>query len=544
MATAQTSLDVLSRSPGSQVRSCGRNILKEAFDDAKFLLERELNTQEYMQIWSIVADSKSPTGSTGIGVFTDTLQQVQAEYAQKRSSGNKVVQKARIWLNALASRVMFYGNVMDVLVQQFPEYVSLAWGAFKFLFSAVMNHQEILAKLSKHAARVADLLPQQKMALVLYPTAEMQEAVAWVYASIMKFLRLAICFYKEGRFTHSIKSVFHPWALRFQDLYDELYDRSTRVKDLMSMAAKAELRDVHLDILEGRKVLDDITARMDNMFSTQQALAALFEQKMSSQADFISTMYRDVRLDLSQQRHTIEQIHLNQLLSMPFWQQLPSSGECLEYCQSMRRRRTHYPRIDYPRESQLQRWATEPTSSLLAIDGSRPIVQKDFVVDMATLIQNSNMPVIWAFRFPDHWNVNLALADLVRMLVLQVLQEDPGPLSNGANPLTMSHMREAAGVEDWIRILSRTLSHLPRVFILLDGDLISQATESDRCEAALLMELFRKHITIPAKIMFPAPSVDFQYMQKLREEEESLELVSFRIMHRRGLPSGRRRIGR
>ena len=38
------------------------------------------------------------------------------------------------WLSKLSSRVQFYGNIMDVLVQHHPEYVALAWGAMKFLF--------------------------------------------------------------------------------------------------------------------------------------------------------------------------------------------------------------------------------------------------------------------------------------------------------------------------------------------------------------------------------------------------------------------------
>ena len=44
---------------------------------------------------------------------------------------NKKVGK---WLSRFSSGVQYYGNIMDVLVQQHPEYVSLAWGAMKFLF--------------------------------------------------------------------------------------------------------------------------------------------------------------------------------------------------------------------------------------------------------------------------------------------------------------------------------------------------------------------------------------------------------------------------
>ena len=42
--------------------------------------------------------------------------------------------KARKWLVALSERITCYGQIFDVLVQHHPEYVALAWGAFKFVF--------------------------------------------------------------------------------------------------------------------------------------------------------------------------------------------------------------------------------------------------------------------------------------------------------------------------------------------------------------------------------------------------------------------------
>lgn len=47
--------------------------------------------------------------------------------------------KARRWLVALSERIAFYGQVFDVLVQQHPEYVSLAWGTFKFIFQVILS---------------------------------------------------------------------------------------------------------------------------------------------------------------------------------------------------------------------------------------------------------------------------------------------------------------------------------------------------------------------------------------------------------------------
>jgi hypothetical protein len=73
------------------------------------------------------------------------------EEYEKKSNGSKV----RKWLSSCSSRVTYYGSafdvyhfhvrnwkakltfptaVFDVFVQHHPEYVSLVWGTFKFLF--------------------------------------------------------------------------------------------------------------------------------------------------------------------------------------------------------------------------------------------------------------------------------------------------------------------------------------------------------------------------------------------------------------------------
>jgi len=56
---------------------------------------------------------------------------VRAAQAKYKSSKTA---KARKWLNCVAGRLMHYSNIFDVLVQHHPEYVSLAWGAMKFMF--------------------------------------------------------------------------------------------------------------------------------------------------------------------------------------------------------------------------------------------------------------------------------------------------------------------------------------------------------------------------------------------------------------------------
>lgn len=45
------------------------------------------------------------------------------------------IPKAAKWLHRVAKSIIYYSNVFDVFVPQNPQYVSLAWGAMKFLFT-------------------------------------------------------------------------------------------------------------------------------------------------------------------------------------------------------------------------------------------------------------------------------------------------------------------------------------------------------------------------------------------------------------------------
>lgn len=54
--------------------------------------------------------------------------------AKKRYDDMSSQSRIREGLHAFSQRLLYYGTVMDVLVQHHPEYVSLVWGAMKFIF--------------------------------------------------------------------------------------------------------------------------------------------------------------------------------------------------------------------------------------------------------------------------------------------------------------------------------------------------------------------------------------------------------------------------
>ena len=85
-------------------------------------------------------------------------------------------------------------------------------------------------------------------------------------------------------------SVFRPWKLRFQETYDDIAVHAAQLKDLSSLAAKAELRDIHLELIESRRACENMSSQMTTMQSTQMSLEALVERKVSEQMALLSSM--------------------------------------------------------------------------------------------------------------------------------------------------------------------------------------------------------------------------------------------------------------
>ena len=71
----------------------------------------------------------------------NSLEDVQAAVteAQVKWESSRKAKMTRLWLARVLPKLQYYGDIMDMLVQQHPEYVSLAWGTMKFLF--VVSHR-------------------------------------------------------------------------------------------------------------------------------------------------------------------------------------------------------------------------------------------------------------------------------------------------------------------------------------------------------------------------------------------------------------------
>jgi hypothetical protein len=98
----------------------GLGLAKQAFEDAVKEFSTEVSAEECAK-WLSASNT----------IF-DVEQAVIS--AKQKYENRSPKSRARKWLSSCSSRLMYYSVIMDTLSQHHPEYVSLAWGAIKFLF--------------------------------------------------------------------------------------------------------------------------------------------------------------------------------------------------------------------------------------------------------------------------------------------------------------------------------------------------------------------------------------------------------------------------
>lgn len=376
--------------------------------------------------------------------------------------------KARIWLARFSSRVLFYANILDVLCQHHPEYVSLAWGTFRLLFVVVMNQEELISQLAKAMCKIAEVLPRVELKALTYRTDTIKHHIESLYATIVKFFDRVIKWYQEGPAKHAWNAFWKPFRLRFQDLCDEIDEGARRVDKLAEALMQAEVKEL-LEMcrsfrLEQRN-LSDVLLELKQIVITNHSVNA--------------------PLILNTHRNTCE-IQLTQMLSFTSSTSLPNPETTLRYCRNVRQRRIKSRQSrgsvrtgSLTNEAYLFSWASNSDPSLLVLKGSPSTRDntKDFATSTVELLISMNLPVIWAFRNQGCLESGEdKFIQILKYLTWQALQLDTS-ISQAISPsfnATLLHVTQTEA--DWFNILKLIFARLPRVFIVIDTELLSTST--------------------------------------------------------------------
>ncbi|KAI1333971.1 hypothetical protein F5Y15DRAFT_403337 [Xylariaceae sp. FL0016] len=389
---------------------------KGAFNNAVEGLSKGLSSGECDMIWL--------QGKNSMSDVQAALIEAQAKYVSRAGKS-----KVRSLLASCSTRVAYYAPIFDTLSQHYPEYTSLAWGAFKFFFIVMINHEELLAEVARAITNIANVLPRTNLVCELYPTKEMQSGLADVYAKIIEFVLETVKWYNKTKLQHAIAAVVNPYKLRFKAIVDEIAERSIRIDELANTAVKAELRDVHLKVS---------TLYEENVFLRNDFLRMREDFHFMRQTMMESRMLQSEMLFHQQGQDSLllewQTENLRQFLSSVNTT-YGSADEMLAFGRSMRNRRrlrtpTQMPRAEI---SKLEGWASSQQSSfLVAQSNGIKSSSIDFAMDFLDIIIEAGVPIVYALAVG--YNDSPTLIGVLQSLVLQVLSLDtestPGMLQS------------------------------------------------------------------------------------------------------------------
>jgi hypothetical protein len=205
----------------------------------------------------------------------------------------------------------------------------------------------------------------------------------------------------------------------------------------------------------------------------------------------------------------------NQILSLPIMSYLPTPGQVMNYCRSIRDRRKQRYRLTPPTVRQFEDWSKgDATSFIFTLTGSSQVSQ-DFLVDSIETIRSSNRPIMWAMRFESYWEKPLTHIDLIKVLVLQCLQINPAVLRTDPFPPTVAAFLDAADEKDWLSLLNRTAKGMPMLYVVLDADVLRNAVDNSRFAVARFLEsLVRIVSSTSVKIVVDGTAIDRDYIRR------------------------------
>ncbi|KAB2573619.1 hypothetical protein DBV05_g7730 [Lasiodiplodia theobromae] len=235
------------------------DIARQAYDEAVSTLQKDL---------------KGDANGLKIIFSANTAENVLQIVSHLESEYNRHGYKRKKVLDCLYSfsaRVAHYERILDTLAQHHPEYVSLAWGTLKLVFTGIINHHELVERLAQALTDIGNILAQVKLTAELYQTDHMKQAVAALYAYILKFLVSVIPWYKHRLATRLLLSIVSPFNVVYRDTLQQVKNAVDTITALASHANWAELRDVHGVVRDVRGGVDDIDLRLQRLeYGVQQ----------------------------------------------------------------------------------------------------------------------------------------------------------------------------------------------------------------------------------------------------------------------------------
>ncbi|KAK3325263.1 hypothetical protein B0H66DRAFT_599433 [Apodospora peruviana] len=231
----------------------GQNdIAKEAYQEAVEYLKHEFRYKPQAIAWI--------EGRQSLNEIRIETQHVEAQYRAASAPKKTVLHCVR----RISAWIMMYGQVLDVLAQNHPEYVSLAWGAAKFLLMGVLNHETLNTNISRALEDIANVLPRMELHAKLYPTERMKDSMARLYAHMLLFLRQTVKWFSRHSVGRATSLIISPFEIKYKGLVDRIRTCANAIDDEAD-AASLQGRDKGSPHRAHEMRLDEFDAKLDDI---------------------------------------------------------------------------------------------------------------------------------------------------------------------------------------------------------------------------------------------------------------------------------------
>ncbi|KAL9107035.1 MAG: hypothetical protein Q9227_007981 [Pyrenula ochraceoflavens] len=182
--------------------------------------EREASSHEWTELIKVNADIRELTKLAD----HERLKRPSAHGKDESADG----------LTKFSTVALEYSKMLDVVMNQSPEYAGLAWGAIRMLLVAHTNHSKLKYSVEHHLIHFGQEFGVVNQLMNAHPTAKMVEAVSEAYSAFSKFLAKAVKYYKESKLMSALKAFGFPWETRFQMLVSRIEAAFKRIKEIAS----------------------------------------------------------------------------------------------------------------------------------------------------------------------------------------------------------------------------------------------------------------------------------------------------------------------
>ncbi|KAG5659611.1 hypothetical protein KAF25_002170, partial [Fusarium avenaceum] len=414
---------------------------------------------------NLTNDAEKVEFSKGFGSIQDIQILVRDSFI--KYSDEKRFPKASKWLQRTISKVHHYGNIMDVLVQHHPEYVSLAWGAMKFVLVAAQNHEATICLISKALSQIADSLPRVELVTILYPTVRVKQAVSNLYANLVRFFIRAYEWCRGGKLRHLLHSITRPPELRYQDLLEDIAANSREIDQLAASSARVEIRDINLK-------LNTIVAKLESFQATQSSALFHTNQTIVAKLESFEALHSSAQLDTNQR---LSDLQFSQIMSHMSEGKLGDPLEAFRFNVSLQMRqdhaRLHETTNEFWQSPKLHVWSSAPESKLAIIKGGFRArhASRKFCVKIIQQLQSKNIPVVWALRGPQNNTEGgkASTTDLFKHLILQAFKLSESCSTESTMSLQCAQFHRAKAEQDWLQLLgSALLRARGQIYLVID----------------------------------------------------------------------------